>query len=80
MVSRSTDIAPFVWSPKTPSSWCCDWNGFYLEAFNDGRWLVYSPHRDTCTSWSTQVMGTDIMDARRRAQAAAMVLKSLCEN
>jgi hypothetical protein len=69
----------FHWHPKTPTSHRCKWEGYTLEAWTDGRWLVYTPSREVNRSWPEQVLGSDMQDAKRRAQAAAMVLYQLDE-
>ena len=67
----------FMWTQRTFVSERCEWNGFLLEAWNDGRWLVYTPSREVCQSYADQVQGNDIKDAKRRAQAATLILIQL---
>jgi hypothetical protein len=48
-----------------------------LQAWVDGRWMVQTASHDLLISHHSQTVGSDIMDAQRRAQAAAMILHEL---
>lgn len=71
----------FEWRPCTPVSRSCDWNGLYLEAFQDGRWKVAKARTPGAplVSHKQQISGTDIRDAERRAQAAALIIHQLAQ-
>ena len=73
--------AAFEWKPCTPVSRSCEWNGLYLEAFRDGRWKVakaMTPGNPVVTH-AQQTKGTDIKDAERRAQAAALIINQMAQ-
>lgn len=64
----------FAWKASTAVSLRCDWNDYSLEAWTDGRWrvaLAALPHKPLADH-TTQSKGTNIIEARDRAQAAAM--------
>jgi hypothetical protein len=65
----------FEWRRATPVVYRCDWNGMILQAWVDGSWMVQTASHQLLISYHSQTIGSDIMDARRRAQAAAMILK-----
>jgi hypothetical protein len=68
------DMPAFRWQPSTAVSLRCDWNGYSLEAWKDGRWRVAKaghPGLPLCDH-EKQSLGTDLTDARKRAQAASM--------
>jgi hypothetical protein len=67
----------FEWRRATPMVYRCDWNGMILQAWVDGRWMVHTASHDLLVSHYSQTIGSDIMDAQRRAQAAAMILHEL---
>ena len=71
----------FEWKPCTPVSRSCEWNGLYLEAFQDGRWKVAKARTpgNPLVSHKEKVPGTDIRDAEKRAQAAAMIIHQLAQ-
>lgn len=77
MPKKEIERPPFDWLPQTPLTSRCMWQGYTLEAWKDGRWLVYSPSRDTVRSYETQTTGSNLEDAQRRAQGAAMILHDL---
>lgn len=61
----------------------CSWEGFELWASGTGEWRVLREPMFEDGQWimlvddQQQVAGTDLQDAMRRAQAAAMVLHFL---
>ena len=72
---------PFLWRPSTPKSQWCAWGIYHLEAFSDGRWRVslHSDQGHALADHSTQTKGTNITEAKTRAQAAAMIFQSLAQ-
>ena len=54
----------------------CEWSSLRLMAYCNGQWTVREGKK-LLASDKDQTPGTDLMDAQRRAQAAAMVLNSL---
>lgn len=73
--------AGFEWKPCTPVSRSCEWNGLYLEAFRDGRWKVAKARTpgNPLVNHAQQVKGTDLKDAERRAQAAALIINQMAQ-
>ena len=63
----------FVWSDDGTY---CDWYGLDLIVGDNGFWMVQRRGR-TLSGHENQVFGSDLQDAQRRAQAAAMVLHQL---
>jgi hypothetical protein len=76
-------LAPFVWQ-HMGSYALCEWNALVLWAKAGGDWRVDQYRQDgrllTNTSNADQTRGKNIQDAKRRAQAAAMVLHQLSKN
>lgn len=69
----ASEVEPFVWSEDGTH---CKWGRYDLCIDAGGTWVVLLGHHRMLTS-KDQTPGTDLMDAQRRAQAAAMVLNSL---
>lgn len=56
----------------------CSYKGLTLFASTSGSWAVWDKVSvEPIVSWRSQVKGSDLQDAQRRAQAAAMVLHQL---
>lgn len=73
-----TIFPPFLWSVASQyfvATWC----GYELRAFADGAWSVRRGNAMLIGSVH-QVPGSNIKDAMRRAQAAAIVQHSLRGN
>lgn len=72
---------PFLWRPSTAKSQWCIWGEYHLEAFNDGRWRVSlnTDRGHPLTDHTTQTTGTNITEAKTRAQAAAMIQQQLAQ-
>ncbi len=72
---------PFLWRPGTPKSYWCAWGIYHLEAFSDGRWRVslQTDRGHALADHTTQTRGTTIIDAKTRAQAAAMIQQQLAQ-
>lgn len=73
--------AAFEWKPCTPVSRSCEWDGLYMEAFQDGRWKVAKVRTpgNPLVSHKEQAQVRDIRDAERRAQAAALIIQQLAQ-
>ena len=70
---------PIKWVACTQSSDRAYWGEFYLEAWTDGRWRV-SPWRTPSiplVDHTQQGLGTNISEAKQRAQAAALIQQQL---
>jgi hypothetical protein len=67
-------LPPFQWAAKEGGVHQCEWQGMSLEAWQDGRWWVHD--RGTIlAAWHEQAPGSDLDDAKRRAQGAAIALR-----
>lgn len=73
--------AAFEWKPCTPVSRSCEWEVLYLEAFMDGRWKVAKARTpgNPVVTHDQQTKGTDLKDAERRAQAAALIINQMAQ-
>ena len=73
---------PFLWRPSTPKSQWCAWGNYHLEAFSDGRWRVSlnTDRGHALADHTTQTTGTNITEAKTRAQAAAMIFQQLAQS
>jgi hypothetical protein len=71
----------FNWVPSTPSSERAYWCEYYLEAWRDGRWRVTlaSDRGHPLVDHTQQSIGTNIIQAKERAQAAAMIQQQLAQ-
>lgn len=72
----------FNWGRSTMVSDRAYWMGFYLEAWEDGRWRVtFADERGhPLVDHTKQAIGTNIIEAKTRAQAAAMIFQSLAQS
>jgi hypothetical protein len=67
-------LPPFVWNKYVKGVHQCEWQGISLEAWDDARWWVHE--RGTMlAAWHEQAPGSDLEDAKRRAQGAAIALR-----
>lgn len=71
----------FNWGRSTMVSDRAYWMGFYLEAWEDGRWRVtFADERGyPLVDHTKQAIGTNIIQAKQRAQAAAMIQQQLAQ-
>lgn len=71
----------FNWGRSTMVSDRAYWMGFYLEAWEDGRWRVtFADERGyPLVGHTKQAIGTNIIQAKQRAQAAAMIQQQLAQ-
>jgi hypothetical protein len=71
----------FNWGRSTMVSDRAYWMGFYLEAWEDGRWRVtFADERGhPLVDHTKQAIGTNISEAKQRAQAAAMIQQQLAQ-
>jgi len=68
-------LPPFVWTQTTKTGvHRCWWDGLTLDAGASGIWYVYDPG-EVLASHQTQSKGSDLEDAKRRAQGAAIALR-----
>jgi hypothetical protein len=67
-------LPSFEWAAEKCGVSECNWQGMSLEAWQDGRWWVHD--RGTIlAAWHEQASGSDLQDAKRRAQGAAIALR-----
>lgn len=66
----------FVWKHFEEDAHMSNWNGMLLGASEDGSWWAADPN-DYSIGSIEQVAGSNLLEAKRRAQAAAMVLYDL---
>lgn len=71
----------FNWQSATMTSDRAYWKGFYLEAWKDGRWRVtFADERGyPLVDHTEQSAGTNISEAKQRAQAAALIQQQLAQ-
>lgn len=69
----------FPWHRRTPTVEACIIGEIHMEANIDGRWLVNLSGERMCDH-THQTIGSDIDDAKARAQAYTMILIDLIEN
>ena len=71
----------FNWGRSTMVSDRAYWMGFYLEAWEDGRWRVtFADERGyPLVDHTKQAIGTNIIQAKQRAQAAALIQQQLAQ-
>ena len=69
------------WTRSTMVSDQAYWMGFYLEAWEDGRWRVtFADERGyPLVDHTKQAIGTNIGEAKQRAQAAALIQQQLAQ-
>jgi hypothetical protein len=67
-------LPPFEWAAKEGGVHECKWQGMTLQARQVGIWLVHD--RGTIlAAWHEQAPGSDLEDAKRRAQGAAIAVR-----
>jgi hypothetical protein len=73
-------LPPFVWKEIVPNLYKCAWQGLILHAGCSGAWWVergiYADNAVELASYEDQTTGSDLEDAKRRAQGAAIALRN----
>lgn len=73
----ASEVTSFKWRVRKDGVVAsCERSGLWLMAYCNGQWTVREG-KNLLVSDKDQAPGTDLMDAQRRAQAAAMVLNSM---
>jgi hypothetical protein len=67
-------LPPFKWRYTDVNLRTCRWEGMTLDAFKSGAWYVYD-FGEVLASSQHQTTGSDLEDAKRRAQGAAIALR-----